>query len=63
MALYHDVPAELYEYYKNADLKSIMVGATRELRPVANCSDDRNVDQNVGKLDQHLKNLEFLRIR
>ena len=54
---YHDVPAELYEYYKNADLKSIMVGQRGNFDQLARIAAMiENVDQNVGKLDQHLKN-------
>ncbi len=53
---YHDVPQELYEYYKTVDLKSIMVGKKGNVDQLARIAAMiENVDQNIGKLDQHLK--------
>ena len=53
---YHDVPEELYEYYKNVDLKSIMVGEKGNVDQLARIAAMiENVDQNIGKLDQYLK--------
>ncbi len=53
---YHDVPEELYEYYKTVDLKSIMVGKKGNVDQLARIAAMiENVDQNIGKLDQHLK--------
>ena len=53
---YHDVPQELYEYYKTVDLKSIMVGKRGNVDQLARIAAMiENVDQNIGKLDQHLK--------
>ncbi|MDB4624506.1 arylsulfatase [Rubripirellula sp.] len=53
---YHDVPQELYEYYKTVDLKSIMVGKKGNVDQLARIAAMiENVDQNIGRLDQHLK--------
>ena len=53
---YHDVPQELYEYYQTVDLKSIMVGKRGNVDQLARIAAMiENVDQNIGKLDQHLK--------
>jgi len=53
---YHDVPEKLYEYYKTADLKSIMTGKRGNVDQLARIAAMiENVDQNVGKLDRHLK--------
>ena len=53
---YHDVPEELYEYYKTVDLKSIMVGQKGNVDQLARIAAMiENVDQNIGKLDQYLK--------
>ena len=53
---YHDVPNELYEYYKTTDLKSIMTGNRGNVDQLARIAAMiENVDQNVGKLDRHLR--------
>ena len=53
---YHDVPNELYEYYKTTDLKSIMIGNRGNVDQLARIAAMiENVDQNVGKLDRHLR--------
>ena len=53
---YHDVPDELYQYYKTVDLKSIMVGKKGNVDQLARIAAMiENVDQNIGRLDQHLK--------
>ncbi len=53
---YHDVPQELYEYYKTVDLNSIMAGKKGNVDQLARIAAMiENVDQNIGKLDQHLK--------
>ncbi|MCH1441807.1 MAG: arylsulfatase [Rubripirellula sp.] len=53
---YDDVPQELYEYYKTVDLNSIMVGKKGNVDQLARIAAMiENVDQNIGKLDQHLK--------
>ena len=53
---FHDVPQELYEYYKTVDLKSIMVGKRGNVDQLARIAAMiENVDQNIGKLDRHLK--------
>ena len=53
---YHDVPTELYEYYKTVDLKSIMVGKKGNVDQLARIAAMiENVDQNIGRMDEHLK--------
>ncbi|HBV65361.1 MAG TPA: arylsulfatase [Rhodopirellula sp.] len=53
---YHDVPEELYEYYKTVDLESLMVGKKGNVDQLARIAAMiENVDQNIGKLDQYLK--------
>ena len=53
---YHDVPEELYEYYKTVDLKSIMVGQKGNVDQLARIAAMiENVDQNIGKFDHYLK--------
>ncbi len=57
---YHDVPKELYEYYKTVDLESIMVGKKGNVDQLARIAAMiENVDQNIGKLDQYLKKQEL----
>ena len=53
---YHDVPEDLYQYYKSVDLQSIMKGNRGQADQVARIAAMiENVDQNVGRLDQHLR--------
>jgi arylsulfatase/arylsulfatase A len=52
---FHDVPRELYEYYKSIDLSPIMLGAKRDADQVARIAAMiENIDQNIGRLRQHL---------
>ncbi|MGI9474830.1 MAG: arylsulfatase [Rubripirellula sp.] len=54
---FHDVPEELYQYYKSRDdLASLIKGKRGQLDQLARIAAMvDNIDQNVGRLDQHLK--------
>ena len=53
---FHDVPQELYEYYKTADLQSLVRGKQGQLDQLARIAAMvENIDQNVGRLDAHLR--------
>ncbi len=53
---YHDVPEKLYQKYKRTDLTPILLGNDSDADTVARVfAMVENIDQNVGKLLQHLK--------
>ncbi len=52
---FHDVPRELYEYYKSIDLTPIMIGNKQDTDQVARIGAMiENIDQNIGRLREHL---------
>lgn len=55
---YHDVPQELYDYYRSIDLSPVLNGHAKDADVVARVfAMIENVDQNVGRLRQHLRQL------
>ncbi len=52
---YHDVPQQLYDYYKSIDLTPVLEGRPQDADRVARIfAMIENVDQNVGQLRAHL---------